>query len=160
MAESSPLEPIRTPEDAREAQLVSGAPQLFHCKPGIVQRDERYPLEPSPIVAAILGEPVVVGAADSGRDSRFDLIIPDDVEAQGGKLDRDVYAVTVHVSQIRSEMKAMGNTVGKDRPVQRVLGKERRAHRLGVIATIARQLVRIRNRPSVDIASRLKRPGD
>ena len=54
----------------------------------------------------------------------------------------------------------MGNAVGKDRAVQRVFGKERGSHRLIIIGAIARQLVRIRDRPSIDIASRLKGPGD
>ena len=54
----------------------------------------------------------------------------------------------------------MGNAVGKDGPVQRVLGEERRLHRFIVVGTIAGQLVRIRNRPPVDIAPGLKGPGD
>ena len=106
-----------------------------------MQRDERYPLEPSAVMAAILGEPVVVGAADSGRDPRFDLVIPDDVEAERGKQDRDVDALAVHVAQIRSRIKAVGNAVGEDGPVQRVFGKERRSHRFIVVGTIAGQLV-------------------
>jgi hypothetical protein len=66
MVERSPLEPVRPPEDARKAQLVFGAPQLFHCEPRVVQRDKRYPFEPGAIMAAIFGKPVVVGAAYSG----------------------------------------------------------------------------------------------
>src|SRR4029077_10351436 len=55
MAKRSPLEPVRTPKNTREAQLIFSAPQFFHREPGIVQRDECHPFKPSAVMAAILG---------------------------------------------------------------------------------------------------------
>jgi hypothetical protein len=74
-------------------------------------------------MTAILGQPVVVRPADRSRDPRFDLIVPDNIKAEGGKQNCDVDAFAVHVAQVRSRIKAVGNAVGEDGPVQRVLGK-------------------------------------
>src|SRR5215813_15056793 len=66
MAKCSALEPVRAPENARQAQLLFCAAEFLYRELRIVQRDERNTLEPCAVMAAILGQPVVVGPADGG----------------------------------------------------------------------------------------------
>src|SRR5262249_28080900 len=151
------LDRVGPPEDSEQAELVLRPLQLFNGQPGILQRDERYALQTSGVGTAVLGQPVVVGAADGRRGLGLDIALPDDVETDGREQDPDVDALLVHVAQVRWSVEASGDRLAEGGDVLRVTAKNPRALELLDRLTDLRQLEGVGDQLSVDLADALLR---
>src|SRR5215467_7017231 len=58
-------------------------------------------MEPFAVVAAVIREPNVIGAADRGAELKVEIAAPHNVKAEGGKKNADIHSLAVHVADVR-----------------------------------------------------------
>ena len=79
---------------------------------GVLQGQQRHPLQPGYVSLAVLVQPVVVDLAHGHAQVGADVVHPGGIQAEHGEQDAHVDSFTVHVRQIRLRAE-----VGLDRPL-------------------------------------------
>jgi hypothetical protein len=91
---------IGPPEDAHQTEFLFGVLQFLDGARRILQRNERDSMETFWVVATVVGEPAIVGAADGRTKLRVEIVAPHDVETESRKKNAYVDALAVHVAHV------------------------------------------------------------
>ena len=88
-------------QPGHKAQLLHGPAQLLASLTGVLQGQQRHPLQPGRVRLAVLVQPVVVDLAHGHAEVRANVVRPGGIQTEHGEQDAHVDPLAVHVRQIR-----------------------------------------------------------
>ena len=134
------------------AQFLFGVFQFFDGADGVLQRDQAHAVKSFGVVAAIVGEPGVVGAADCGAQLGIEIVAPHDVETEGWEEHAHIDAFAIHVAHVGRGVEFRRQRIGES--LAPALGAGEGKTEILLLRSIT-QFIGVGNRFAVDGAARL-----